>query len=112
MKKRVSERIPANLECRCFNKDNFGTVTNISENGMFLKSKHITFPLDIKFYVSIPLNKKTLNIPVKVNRITKSNGYYDGIGVELLKQPHNYLKYISRLRFALRNRNTPGNGNS
>ncbi|UCD35022.1 MAG: PilZ domain-containing protein, partial [Nitrospiraceae bacterium] len=87
-------------------------VINISENGLFLKSQHIRFPLYIEFDVSIPLNEEMVNIPVKVRRITKSNGYYDGIGVELLKRPHNYLKYLNRLRLALKNRKTPSNGNS
>ena len=111
-KKRTFERIPADLDFHCFNKDTFGSVTNVSENGMFLESKHIKFPLEMKFSVSIPLNEETLNVLVKVNRITRSNGYYDGIGVELLEIPNNYLKCINRLRFALRNRKTPSNGNS
>jgi hypothetical protein len=107
MEKRTFNRIPADLEFHCFNINNFGTVTNISEKGMFIKSQNIKFPLEIQFNISISAKEETLNIPVKVNRITKSNGYYDGMGVELLEQPQKYLKHIQRLRLALKNRTHP-----
>ena len=98
MKKRAFERVPANLESRCFDIDNFGTVTDLSENGMFISSKKIMFPLDSQFEVSVNLNTEQLRLPVKVSRITKSNGYYDGLGVELLNCTNNYLKLVNRLR--------------
>jgi hypothetical protein len=107
MEKRTFKRIPANLEFHCFNTDYFGIVTNLSEKGLFIKSKNISFPLVLQFEISIPVKDETLNVLVKINRITKSNGYYDGIGVELLKQPHNYLKFINRLRLALKNQKHP-----
>ena len=112
MKKRASDRIPVDLEISCFDRDNYGTVTNISEKGMFLKSKHIAFPFEIKFDLAIPLKEEILKVPVRVNRITKSNGYYDGIGVELVKRPRNYLRFINRLRVTAKNKETPHNGNS
>jgi hypothetical protein len=107
MEKRAFERVPASLEFHCFNMDYFGTVTNLSEKGMFIRSQKISFPLDLQFNISIPLKEETLNVPVKVNRITKSNNYYDGMGVELLKQPHKYFKFINRLKIALKNQNQP-----
>jgi hypothetical protein len=94
MEKRAFKRIPANLEFHCFNINNYGTVTNISEKGMFIESHNITFPLEIQFEISISAKEEKLNIPVKVIRITKSNGYYDGIGVELLGQPQKYLNIL------------------
>jgi hypothetical protein len=104
MEKRAFDRIPANLELHCFNTHYFGTVTDISEKGMFIRSQKINFPLDVQFEISIPLKEDMLNVHVKVNRVTKSNGYYDGIGVELMKRPYNYLKLIRRLKLTLRNR--------
>jgi len=74
---------------------------------MFIKSQKIEFPLDMQFEIAIPAKDETLNIPVKVNRLTKSNGFYDGMGVELLEQPQKYLKQIKRLRLALKNRAHP-----
>jgi len=104
MKKRAFERVPVNLESRCFDIDNFGTVTDLSENGMFISSKKIRFPLDSQFEVSVNLNTEQLRIPVKVSRITKSNGYYDGIGVELLNCTNNYLKLVNRLRLVCKSK--------
>ncbi len=104
MERRTLKRIPADLEFHSFNINNFGTVTNISEKGMFIESQEINFPLEMQFEISISVKEETLNIPVKVNRITKSNGYYDGMGVELLEQPQKYLKHIKRLRLSLKNR--------
>ena len=107
IEKRAFDRIPVNLEFHGFNMYYFGTVTNLSEEGMFIRSQKINFPLDVQFEVSIPLKHETLNVPVKVKRVTKSIGYYDGIGVELMKQPYKYIKLIRRLKLALRNRKQP-----
>jgi hypothetical protein len=104
MKKRAFERVPVNLESRCFDIDDFGTVTDLSENGMFISSKKISFPLESTFEVSVKLNTEQLHLPVKVSRITKSNGYYDGIGVELLNCSNNYLKLVNRLRLVCKSK--------
>lgn len=101
MEKRTFRRMPVELEFHCFNINNFGIVTNISEKGMFIKSQKIKFPLEMQFEIYISAKEETLNIPVRVKRITKSNGYYDGMGVELLEQPKKYLDIIKRLRLSL-----------
>jgi len=100
MEKRAFERISASLEFHCFNIDYYGTVKNLSEKGMLIKSQKINFPLELQFYMSITLREEIVNVPVEVRRITKSNGYYDSIGVEILEQPQKYLKLINRLRVA------------
>ncbi|MEN8264213.1 MAG: PilZ domain-containing protein [Nitrospirota bacterium] len=105
MEKRAFQRMPACIEFHCFETEYFGTVTDISEKGMFIRSQKICFPLDLKFKISISLEKDILYIPVKIKRITKSNGYYDGMGVVLLKRPHIYLKLINKLRIQLRRNN-------
>lgn len=97
MEKRASQRVPVTLEFHCFDTEYFGTVTNLSEKGMFIKSQKICFPLMLQFEISIPVEQEMLNIPVKVNRMIKSNGYYDGMGVELLEQPQKYLEFINWL---------------
>ena len=104
MKKRAFERVPVYLESRCFDIEDFGTVTNLSENGMFIRSKKISFPLDTQFEVSVDLKTEQLNIPVRVSRITKSNGFYDGIGVELLGSSNDYVKLVNRLRLVCKSK--------
>lgn len=98
--RRASERIPAIIECHCCNIECFGTITNISENGMFIRSQKISFPLESSFEVCIPHNEEALNVRIKVNRLTKTNGYYDGIGVELVDPSGKYLEYVQSLKAA------------
>ena len=95
--RRASGRIPAVIECHCCNIECFGTITNISENGMFIRSQKISFPLDSTSELCISHNGEALNVRIKVSRITKTNGYYDGIGAELLGPSDKYLKYVRSL---------------
>ena len=94
MEKRVFKRIPARIEFNCNNVDCYGTITNLSANGMFIKSQKIDFPLDPQLNVFIPLKDDVLNLRVKIKRITKLNGYYDGLGVKILNLPKKYLELL------------------
>jgi hypothetical protein len=95
--KRAYERIPASISFRCCNMDCFGTITNLSASGMFIKSQKINFPFESKFKVCMSLKNEVLDVRVRIKRFTKSSGYYDGIGVELVKPPQKYLDLISKL---------------
>jgi hypothetical protein len=105
MEKRSVKRIPVSLDFHSYEIEFSGTVTNLSETGMFFMSKKITFPLKNKFQISIQFNGAKLNLPVKIKRVTKTNGYYDGIGIEILEQPAKYLELVNWLRFAFENKN-------
>ncbi len=104
MEKRLYKRIPAELSFHCFNIEHYGVVTDLSVNGMFIQSKKISFPLETQFEISIPFQEEVLRLPVKVNRVTRSNGYYDGLGVTLLTESQNYIKLINRLGSEVKNR--------
>ncbi len=99
LEKRACERIPARINFNCCNIDCFGTITNLSAKGMFIRSQKMSFPFESQFEICIPLKEEMLKICVKVNRLTKSIGYYDGIGVELLNPPQRYLEFVSKLHF-------------
>jgi hypothetical protein len=75
-----------------------GTVSNLSEKGMFINVTEMTFPLDIQFEVMIPRKGQTLRIPVNLNRIEMSPDSQDGIGVELLNPPKEYLEFVKDLK--------------
>lgn len=98
---RACERIPARIDFSCCDIDCFGTITNISANGMFIRSQKMSFPFDSQFEICITLKEEVLKVCVKVNRITKSSGYYDGIGVELLNPTQKYLELVDSLKSAL-----------
>jgi hypothetical protein len=105
MQRRAFDRIISDLAFHSFGIDYFGTVTNISENGMFIRSQKISFPLESEFEIFIPMNEEMLSVPIKVKRIIKSNGYYDGIGAELSRPTPSYLNFINRLRSESENQN-------
>ncbi|MBI4683198.1 MAG: PilZ domain-containing protein [Nitrospirae bacterium] len=103
MQRRVFERIPVELTVRfyCYDNDYSGTVTNISENGMYICTNNMCFPFSPEFKIVIPLKAEMLNIPVKVRRITKTSDRYDGIGVEIMNPPRNYLDFVGEIRAKL-----------
>lgn len=103
MQRRVFERIPVEITVRfyCYNHDYSGTVTNLSENGMYICTNNMCFPFDSEFKIVIPIKAEMLNIPVKVRRITKTSDRYDGIGVEVLSPPQKYLDFVSNIRSKL-----------
>ena len=99
MEKRAFERVQANLEVNyfCGNTVCHGTVTNFSEKGMFINTK-IEFPFDLNFELHISLDKEIFKAPVVVKRIVRTDNYYGGIGVEIIKPDRNYLEFIDKLR--------------
>ncbi|UCE70921.1 MAG: PilZ domain-containing protein [Nitrospiraceae bacterium] len=97
MDKRDFKRIETSLESHCSDLNYFGTVTNISGNGMFIRSPKINFPLASQFEISIPYKEEILNVPVIIKRLTKSNGYYDGMGVKIINLQKKYLDLLIRL---------------
>lgn len=98
MEKRISRRTPAKLALRfpCGNTSCSGTVSNLSEKGMFINTK-ICFPIQSKFEISMPLKDEILKIPVKIARIVKTGNVYDGMAVELTNLPKKYLEFLIRL---------------
>lgn len=99
LEKRAFERIPARIDFHCFNIDCFGTITNISANGMFIRSQKMKFPFDAYFEILIPLKEEKLKVCARVKRVTRSRSYYDGMAVELVNPSRRYLEFVSRLRF-------------
>ena len=100
LEKRDSERILALIECHCCDIECYGTITNLSSSGMFIRSEKITFPLESQFDICIPLKEEILDMSVRINRMIKSNGYYDGIGVRILNPSKQYLEFVSQLLFS------------
>lgn len=99
--KRRFERITAELEVRFFFGNIFysGVVTNLSENGMFIRTK-ISSSLEAVFSIIIHPEKKLLHVLAKVKRLQKTNGC-DGIGVEIINPSQYYLELINSLKSVL-----------
>jgi len=86
MERRALERKPAGKDIRILYRKKIysGTVLNLSEKGMFIGTSECFPPDSI-----IRIESELLNTLVKVNWVTEMDGYYDGIGVEVIKKKEN-----------------------
>jgi len=103
MARRTTWRIPIRLSV-IFNSGSrvsHGTVTNISEKGMFISAEVTGFTEDSQFEISIPLKGEVLHVPGRLVRLSKINGSNNGIGVELMDPPQNYLDFVEGLLYIL-----------
>lgn len=94
------KRLTANVQINFFydNEIYEGTLVNLSENGMLINTGTSLHRYKSEFIVHITFEKSRLIIPVKVIRLIKENGSYNGIGVELLLKPKKkYLEFMSSL---------------
>lgn len=100
LNRRSFERIPVNFMIHFYYGDsiNFGTVTDISEKGMFVKTRMPLADVNSEFEIVIPSSHTELSVPVLVRRIAKKDDFYEGFGVELLTQTPEYLKHVLNLK--------------
>ena len=101
MQRRAFERIPVDFKVHYFCGDTAcnGTVTDLSEKGMFIDTI-LNFPFDSNFDLVLPLNDELLRMSAMIKRVVKDNGVYKGMGIELLDPPENYLQFVNELRLA------------
>ncbi|HDY87644.1 MAG TPA: PilZ domain-containing protein [bacterium] len=101
MEKRASKRVTEKLPVRFPGHNTFysGTVTDLSETGMFISSE-LYFPMKSEFEMLVLLKEDVLRVPVKITRIVKTGDMYEGMGVELLDLPKKYLEHVIRLNVA------------
>ena len=99
MQRRAFERIPVDLKVRYFCGDAscHGTVTDLSENGMFIDTT-LDFPFQSNFELILPLNDELLKMSAMIKRVVKDNGVYKGMGIEILAPPESYLQFVNELR--------------
>jgi hypothetical protein len=86
------------MDVKCFwgDKEHSGTVTNLSENGMFINTEGICFPEDSQFEVRISLKEEDFDLPVKLSRSVKIDGHC-GMGVEILYPSGKYNDFVENL---------------
>jgi hypothetical protein len=76
----------------------FGTATDFSENGMFIRTRIISAPLNKVLELSIPSRDSELNIPIRVKRIVTKDNYNEGFGVELVNMSKDYSNFVKGLK--------------
>lgn len=99
--KRACERIPANIAVRFFcvtllNAVYYGTVNNISEKGMLIKTE-TCFPrnTDIRLFI---YKEKIMQVDAKVKRGIRTEGLYAAMGIEIINSDEDYFQFISSLK--------------
>ena len=103
MARRASTRIPIRLSVILSSGSRVypGTVKNISEKGMFISTDVAGLAADSLFDITIPLKEDVLHVPGKLVRLSKINGSYNGLGVELMEPPQDYLDFVESLLYVL-----------
>jgi hypothetical protein len=99
MEKRTYERMPVEIDARFFCGKMFysGTVFNLSAEGMHINTKKC-FPSGTSVVIIICNGKDLLQVNTKVKRLTRTDGSYCGMGIEILNPSKNYLDYLDSLR--------------
>jgi hypothetical protein len=96
---RTFDRIPVLIDVEINHDKNvcIGTLMNISESGMFIRTNKMPSPLQSQIEISIILNGELIRVSGKLVREENIRGYYNGIGVEVLNPPQNYMDFIDNL---------------
>ncbi len=101
--RRAYERFPAKINARLFfgNLIYTGKITDLSQSGMFVSTR-VGFPVNSEFLMVVLVDDRTIKIPVKVRRKVKNeNGNSsanNGIGVELVESPQQYMDFIDNYK--------------
>ncbi len=100
MEKRAYQRILVHIDARfhCSNTLYYGTITNLSENGMYVITRKIYFPFDQHFNIMMLLEDKSIHLPVNIRRIVASTGAHDALAVQLSDPTQEYLDFVSCLK--------------
>lgn len=109
--RREFQRIPSHVRVRfyCNDIDYAGTISDISEKGMHIRTGEVSFPFESSLELFIRTKGVLLKVPVTVRRLTRSRNVFNGLGVQVMEPAHDYLSFVRALRkgrnsFSSRNR--------
>ena len=96
--RRSHTRISTKIDARFFYGNLFysGTVSNISQKGMFINTKRLLQSGSI-FVVLIRIENQLFKVIARVKRNIRNNSVNDGMGVELLSPSAMYMDLVSGL---------------
>lgn len=101
MSKRAYRRIPASMLVKFIHCGSmcYGIVTNISENGMCIRSG-FCLPRDTETMLVIPLKDKNIEVLAEVKWVEKTSSFYDSMGVALSAPPDKYSQIVENIKVA------------
>jgi hypothetical protein len=99
MERRSYLRISTKIDARFFYGNLFysGTVSNMSQKGMFINTKRL-LPSGSIFVVLIRAENQLLKVIARVKRNIRDNNGSDGMGVELLSPSAMYAGLVNELQ--------------
>lgn len=104
MERRSHERLHVNYQVRLFygNMVYTGTVTNLSENGMFIRTM-MKFPVNLALITVLRAGERIFKIPIRIKRsVLPGNDSKKmeefGLGVQILNHPVEYMELVSEMR--------------
>jgi hypothetical protein len=102
IEERASGRLPVKIEARFFFNGVFcvGSVSNISETGMFIKTRNI-LPPDSLIITILKAEHGLLKVIAGVKWILKQDRCA-GMGVELVNTPKDYLALVNNIGYEVR----------
>ena len=102
MKKRAAERIPEKINVKFFSAgtEYSGTMMNFSQKGMFIRTD-VNVPIRTQVEIHVPVREEVFKVLAEVKSFTKSGDVQNGIGVEVINPPQNYIEFIDSLKSGL-----------
>jgi hypothetical protein len=99
MARRTSWRVPININVSLIGRNGQfrGRILNLSENGMFISFVDKISDPEEEMMVSLATEKETIEMPVRLVRLVRSNGSYGAAGVEVVNPPREYLDFLESL---------------
>ena len=103
MARRATWRIPIRLNVKLNAGGTVcsGTVTNLSEKGMFISIEDSCLAEGTNCEITIFLEDKMLHLQGKLVRLAEVKGRLEGIGVELTESPQGYQDFVENLLYVL-----------
>lgn len=99
MARRTSWRIPIDLEVLLSGRNGKfrGRILNLSENGMLISFVDKISEPEERLTIQIATEKETIDMPVRLVRLVRSNGSYGAAGVELINPPEAYMDFLDSI---------------
>lgn len=96
---RIFDRIPVLIKVTLNSKTTTcpGTIVNLSETGMFIRTDKMPLLADPEVEITIPLENENIRVLGRLIRRENILDYYQGIGVEVVNPPTKYLNFLDGL---------------
>lgn len=99
MNRRSFDRVDMSLPVKYVCEDTLysGTIKNLSENGMFIKTGNF-LPCINWIEIFVPLDEEISRFFARIRRIEKIDDANFSIGIELLDPPNSYMDFVGNLK--------------